>query len=119
MWFGTSRGDKLVFAVPGNPVSSLVCLIRYVIPGLQRAMGMTAEEPERVILAEAVDFEPDLTYFLPVRVTHADNAVAQAWPKPTNTSGDFVSLAGTSGFVELELERTHFPAGHTARLFRW
>ena len=119
MWFGTSGTDKLVFALPGNPVSSLVCLVRYVIPGLQRAMGMIAHERQRVVLAEAIDFEPDLTYFLPVRLTYTENGVAQAWPKPTNTSGDFVSLAGTDGFVELEREVTHFPAGYSAPLFRW
>jgi len=35
MWFGTGRG-KTVYALPGNPVSTLVCLVRYVLPGSLR-----------------------------------------------------------------------------------
>ena len=33
MWFG-NIGNRIVFALPGNPVSALVCLHRYVLPGL-------------------------------------------------------------------------------------
>src|SRR6185437_2323832 len=29
MWFGTSTEGHAIFALPGNPVSTLVCLIRY------------------------------------------------------------------------------------------
>ena len=38
---------------------------------------------------------------------------------PTNTSGDFVTLAGTDGFVELAAKRGSYPPGTVARLFRW
>ena len=34
MWFGVAPSGTAVFALPGNPVSTLVCLARYVIPGL-------------------------------------------------------------------------------------
>jgi molybdopterin molybdotransferase len=40
-------------------------------------------------------------------------------PHPTNTSGDFVALAGTDGFVELAALRGSYPKGTVARLFRW
>ena len=33
MWFGISADGKPVFALPGNPVSSLVCAVRYVARG--------------------------------------------------------------------------------------
>ena len=39
MWFGVSQTGPAVFALPGNPVSTLVCLSRYVLPGAARAMG--------------------------------------------------------------------------------
>jgi hypothetical protein len=38
---------------------------------------------------------------------------------PTNTSGDFASLAGTDGYVELALGQTDFPAGGVVPLHRW
>ena len=38
LWFGM-HAEKPVFGLPGNPVSSLVCLRRYVIPALDKAQG--------------------------------------------------------------------------------
>ena len=38
LWFGVTREHKPVFALPGNPVSTLVCLTRYVLPALRQAM---------------------------------------------------------------------------------
>ena len=39
MWFGIGPQGQSVFGLPGNPVSTLVCLIRYVIPAIAEAMG--------------------------------------------------------------------------------
>ena len=41
MWFGIAPNGAAVFALPGNPVSTLVCLARYVLPALYAAMGRT------------------------------------------------------------------------------
>jgi molybdopterin molybdotransferase len=72
-----------------------------------------------VRLAAPVEFKPDLTYFLPVTLDWAGNGDVSARPNPTNTSGDFVSLGGTDGFVELPRGIAHFPAGYAARFFSW
>jgi len=119
MWFGISAAGKPVFALPGNPVSSLVCLIRYVCPGLLQAMGALPSPPMTVRLAEAVTFQADLTWFLPVKLAVSDTGELLAQPSPTNTSGDFIGLAGTDGVVELPRGRDEFPAGFTAPLYRW
>jgi molybdopterin molybdotransferase len=117
MWFGLSRSGKPIFALPGNPVSTLVCLTRYIAPALRYAAGLPDEPPERVRLSERVVGPTDLTYFLPVKLRWSEEGVALAEPRPTNTSVDFVSLAGTDGFVELPAG-VH-AAGTVARLFRW
>lgn len=119
LWFGCGAEGKLVFALPGNPVSSLVCLARYVVPALDAALGATAPSPVYLKLAEAVDFTPDLTLFLPVELCWHRDGEARALPRPTNTSGDFVALGGTDGFVELPRGQTRFPAGYAARFFGW
>jgi molybdopterin molybdotransferase len=119
LWFGTGAGGKLVFALPGNPVSSLVCLVRYVLPGLALALGATPRAVPRYRLGEAVTFTPDLSYFLPVTLAFGDNGDVTAIPKPTNTSGDFIALGGTDGFVELPRGQDLFPAGYAARFFHW
>jgi molybdopterin molybdotransferase len=66
-----------------------------------------------------MEFSPDLTWFLPVRIENDKNGSPVAIPCPTNTSGDFVSLAGTSGFVELPRGRDQYPAGFSAAFFPW
>jgi molybdopterin molybdotransferase len=119
MWFGVSPDGQPVFALPGNPVSSLVCLLRYVLPALDRAIGATPHPVPRVRLASSVSFEPDLAYFLPVVVEHAADGSVTAVPRPTNTSGDFVSLGGTDGFVELPRGGKQFNAGYAADFYRW
>ena len=37
MWFGLSASGKPIFALPGNPVSTLVCATRYILPALRAA----------------------------------------------------------------------------------
>lgn len=117
MWFGTSTAGKPVFALPGNPVSTLVCLVRYVIPALEHAAGQD-KCPLKVPLSEAVSFDPDLCWFLPVRLENSDRGIS-AQPCPTNTSGDFIGLRNTDGFVELPRGNNSFPAGFCARFRAW
>ena len=118
LWFGI-HGEKPIFGLPGNPVSSLVCLRRYVIPALSQAQGAQSPAPEYATLTKEVTFRPNLTWFLPVRLATDRDGHLHARPRETNTSGDFASLAQTHGFAQLPATRTHFPAGHTARIFRW
>ena len=119
MWFGVGPDGQSVFALPGNPVSTLVCCRQYVIPALQHAAGMPAAAPQFAALTQDVSFKPRLTNFLPVRLI--SNAAGQvlAVPVHTNTSGDFASLTGTDGYVELALEQTDFRTGTVVPLHRW
>lgn len=119
MWFGKSAAGKPIFALPGNPVSTLVCFVRYVVPALRSAMGQLELTEERVQLENTVEFEPNLTYFLPVNLVHDSIGQCLARPQPTNTSGDLVGLAGTDGFVELSRGPELYPRGFPARMFRW
>ncbi len=119
MWFGMGPEGQAVFALPGNPVSTLVCCRQYVIPALDRASGLADRPPEFASLTEDVSFAPELTCFLPVKLLSSTGGQSLAMPVHTNTSGDFASLSGTDGYVELALEQTKFPAGTTVRLQRW
>jgi molybdopterin molybdotransferase len=119
MWYGASSEGHSVFALPGNPVSTLICLVRYVVPALYRAMGVPVVPSERVALAAAVQWPKALTGFMPVRVAYDDWGRPWATPCPTNGSGDFATLAMTDGFVELPPGPADFAKGHVCRLFRW
>jgi molybdopterin molybdotransferase len=119
MWFGIGPDGQAVFALPGNPVSTLVCCRQYVMPALTKMAGMAAMTPQFAVLTQPLTFTAALTCFMPVRLL--SNAAGQvlALPVPTNTSGDFASLAGTDGYVELVLGQTDFPAGSVVPLHRW
>ncbi len=119
MWFGVGPGEQSVFALPGNPVSALVCMRRFVVPALRQAAGMAPTQSTIVRLAETVRFKPELTWFLPVRLIRDDDGQIHAEPRPPNTSGDFATLSTSDGFVELERDRVEFPRGHAATFFGW
>ena len=119
MWFGVGPQGQLVFALPGNPVSALVCAVRYLLPSLEQAMGLLPRPAERVVLAAPAATSPTLTCFVPVRVHHDDAGRAVATPVPAPTSGDFSTLPHTDGVMELAPSDHAAPAGTVAALYRW
>jgi len=123
MWFGigttpATRG-RTVYALPGNPVSTLVCLTRYVLPGLASAMGATQNAPDMIALAEPADVKPALTTFVPVQSRMDSSGHLLAMLRPTRGSGDFTSLTGTDGFIELPPGAAALPAGTLLPFYRW
>jgi len=119
MWFGVSQSGPAVFALPGNPVSTLVCLSRYVLPALRGAMGQAAVEPPRIALTTPVEVKTPLAFYMPVKLKSDDWGRTSAEPCPTNGSGDFTALAGTDGFIELPPGPDTFPKGFVACFYRW
>jgi len=79
------KGEKLIFALPGNPASSLVCYYEYVLPALRKIMGCT--EPflrsVKLPLRHAYRFDGERDEFLKARVE----------------GGEVVSLDGQESFV--------------------
>jgi molybdopterin molybdotransferase len=119
LWFGVSPRGRVVYGLPGNPVSALVCLLRYVVPGLLTACGASPSDPEKIRLGGEFQVRPPLTFFLPVRLEADATSGTVAVPCPTRGSGDFVSLVGAHGFVELPPGPAVYPMGHVAPLYRW
>jgi molybdopterin molybdotransferase len=119
IWFGIGPAGQTVLGLPGNPVSALVCLLRYALPALYTMVGARTRAPEHVPLGAAFTNRPALWVFLPVHVEHSPALGLVAMPRPTRGSGDFISLVGTDGFVELPPGPRELPAGHIAPLYRW
>lgn len=119
MWFGMGPKGQLIFALPGNPVSTLTCFRRYVIPALQKASAQHQTGRPTAKLANDWHFKPALTAFVPVFI-QPDNA-GQLWATPlaTNTSGDFAALAGTDGILQLPAKRKDFACGEAFPFYRW
>jgi molybdopterin molybdotransferase len=119
LWFGVTDSGNAVFALPGNPVSTLVCLARYVVPALFSAMGQKLSPPEKVAIGSPLTISSSLAVFMPIRLEGDEWGRPWAIPVPTNGSGDFTALAGTDGFVELPPGPNTYPKGFVTRLYRW
>lgn len=109
-WFGRSE-STVVFAFPGNPVSSFMCLHRYFQPWLRASQGLQPIENQYAVLALDYFFKPDLTYFLQVKLTTGQDGRILATPVTGQGSGDLANLVDTDAFLELPLERQDFKAG--------
>lgn len=118
LWAGGTSDGRRVFALPGNPVSVMMCLYRYVVPALAAAEGAAPAPAMQAALTAEVRFPPPLTLFLPVLLSAAEGALS-ARPAPAQNSGDFLALAGTDGFLELAGDRNHFAAGSVLPLYPW
>ena len=98
IWFGIGSTGQTVFGLPGNPVSALVCLLRYVVPALAAMAGAPARVTEHIPLGSAFKVKPALACFLPVRCGiqfdpgHGRHAAAHAW------FGRFHFIAGYGWF---------------------
>lgn len=119
MWFGSGPQGQAVFALPGNPVSALVCCRHYVLPALLEASGVPPLPLMNAVLTEDYRFTPPLTCFLPVRLLPEPDGRLHAQPVLTNTSGDFTALADADGYLELSADSAEFAAGSVQPLFLW
>jgi len=119
MLFGIAREGQAVFGLPGNPVSTLMCVIRYVIPAMHAAMGARRTGSEVIELAAPIKLGRTMSSFVPVQVQWDPAGRHSAQPRQPNGSGDFLALAGTDGFVELPPRPDAFPIGFAAQLYRW
>jgi molybdopterin molybdotransferase len=111
LWFGQDeKHQTFILGLPGNPVSSLVCLHRYL---LNRDQKISVELKEDII------FKPDLTFFVPVKLNFEFNAKLTGTPLSIKNSGEFTALAYSDGFIELPRDKDYFKAGEVYPFFSW
>jgi len=118
LWFGVHESCA-AFGLPGNPVSTLVCLHRHIIPALHRAAGRTADVEHYAQLTAPLAFEPELTYFPPVRLSFRSDGTIRATPIGWENSGQYSILADSDGFAELDASIPYLPAGEPIRVYPW
>jgi len=104
-----NKKNTIVFAFPGNPISTSVNCLAYFYPWYYKSVGLKLEQ-ETVILGEDVSFKPKMTYFLQVKLEHKFGHLV-ALPMQGNGSGDLASLVQTDGFMQLPSEQTDFKKG--------
>ena len=101
---------KPVFALPGNPVSVMACLARYVIPAL-RAMRGEDWTPELLPLAHDTPWNAPFPGLVASHISKS-----QLHPAPPRNSGDYTALASAAGICELATTST---AGTPVPFYPW
>ncbi len=99
-WFGV-RASCTVFALPGNPISSFLCMQKYFSHWLHTCIPGYLEDTLYAELSADVHFKPDLQYFLEVALQYDPLGKLIATPKKGNGSGDLANLVLTDAFIEL------------------
>jgi molybdopterin molybdotransferase len=101
VFFG-SRGRTMVFGLPGNPVSALVCFEIFVRPALRRVMGYTEALSQIVHARLEADFDhrSDRPTYRPaeLRETSGGRVVR---PVPWFGSSDLRALSAANAFMVL------------------
>ena len=109
-WFGKDNNNKVVFALPGNPASSFMCVNRYFLPWLRASMHLAPFNYQHIALEEDFNFKANLQYFLQVKLVHTLDSVT-AKPMAGRGSGDLANLAEVDGFLELPATKSQFKKG--------
>jgi molybdopterin molybdotransferase len=117
VWFGivqrAAATPTLVFGLPGNPASSLVCFELFVRPAIKILAGAPRDRwhmsRATARLVAAAKAPPDRPVYLPCRLVRS-GAVLEAEPLPWTGSSDLVGLAVADGLLALPASgRRHEP----------
>ena len=105
-------GQTLAFALPGNPVSSIVCFEVFVRPALRLLQGRVPEERPhvRARLAHAVESEAERTDYQRARVRR-EGGVYVAQTTGFQGSSRLMSMVGANALLVLPRGIGHAPAG--------
>jgi molybdopterin molybdotransferase len=123
VWFGVLRRDEaaptLVFGLPGNPASSLVCFELFVRPAIQILAGRPPDEwrlPRvRGVLAGTAKAAADRPVYLPCRIAR-DGGRLLATPLPWTGSSDLLGMAAAEALIALPADGGRFEAGAEVEL---
>lgn len=120
--FWRVRG-KPVFGLPGNPVSSMLCLEEYVRPALRRMMGhglLFRPEREGRLAEDYAKGRDGRLHFLRVTLEEREGTL---WVTPTGPQGSglLTSLSRAQALVLLPAETEYFPKGSrvTVQMTDW
>ena len=118
VWFGIFRRDHapptLVFGLPGNPASSLVCFELFARPAIAILAGQPREAwhlPRRwARLIGPAKAAADRPVYLPCRLSQSGGEL-EASPLPWTGSSDLLGLVGAAGLLALPAGGKRYDAG--------
>ncbi len=112
----SSIDHKLLFGLPGNPISAFVTFLLLVRPAILRWQGASdlALPSHPAILAEPLQNQGERRHFIRVRITPE----GEVYSAGTQASHILSSLAAANGLLDVPPQKT-LPAGATVKVLRW
>ena len=119
LWFGR-RGETLVFGLPGNPLSTIVCCAVFIEPALRRLAGEPDARPrlERGRLTTAARASDGRTTFLTATLRPGPDGTLEATPTERQGSHMTGALGESDGFAVAPDEAGELPAGSAVDVLR-
>ncbi|MEP3477876.1 MAG: gephyrin-like molybdotransferase Glp [Fuerstiella sp.] len=123
LWFGQLKvGDRkcLVFGLPGNPVSSMVCFEVFVRPALQKLAGIFIADSSLPFATLQTDIavKGDRVTYFPATFQTTDLGL-MATALPWAGSADLRTTAAAEGLVILDPKQGPFVAGSSVECMLW
>jgi molybdopterin molybdotransferase len=105
-------GKKIIFGLPGNPVSTFVTFFLFVQPVLAVLHGRNWEDPPvlSAVLTEPIHEKQGRTAFLPARISQGGEGLTVS-PVAWQGSADFFALCTANGFIIVPEQVREFRAG--------
>lgn len=119
--FGTGKAGtagsrkKLVFGLPGNPVSSMVCCEQFVLPAIRKmtGAGRLYRRTVEAILAKEVKDKKGRLHFVRVRLEKTKDGGYVAHPTGPQGSGILMSMIQADGLMAVPADRDRVAEGTT------
>lgn len=123
LWFGICQRDgrqTLVFGLPGNPVSSLVCFELFVRPALAKLQGGAPQGLWEATgtLVESHQQRGDRPTYWPVELKAGEGSALLARPLRWQGSGDLFTIGKADGLAYFEPVAKTYEAGEQIRVLR-
>ena len=123
LWFGIRRNESrttLVFGLPGNPVSSLVCFELFVKPALRKISGVITEQERSLTarLGESCMANGSRPVYQPGFISFSDGSL---WfrPVPWNGSSDLRATIEANGMALLSSAHGPYNADEVVPVWFW
>ena len=123
LWFGIRREESrktLVFGLPGNPVSSLVCFELFVRPALRKISGIIAKTEQCLTarLSEQYTSNGSRPVYQPGFISFCDGTL-RFRPVPWNGSSDLRATIETNGMALLTSAHGPYNVDDTVPVWFW
>jgi molybdopterin molybdotransferase len=113
-------GDKLIFGVPGNPVSTLIGFETLILPAARKMAGEKNYFKPKVTarLVKDIKTKPGRLKLRHAKITYSDGEF-QAEVVSTHGSADLLSTCASNGMVIIQPDTQSMKAGEKVEVILW